>query len=102
MRKGELMAKEISGSTLELLLDDEPIVCPCLEVVLLRDMPLGEAELDFYRKAREALGPLLTRYFTKGKKKGSTLADADGVISTWVRRPRVFKRYHILFEGPGP
>ena len=80
------------------------IVVPCLEFVLFLDRTDDAGILDFYQRARAALGSSITHYLAESMK-GYKRLDARGesMVPTWFTRPREGKlAYYMTMADNDP
>ncbi|MDY6993599.1 MAG: DUF3396 domain-containing protein, partial [Pseudomonadota bacterium] len=91
----------INWSEFILKIEDTTAITPSLTFVLFLDHTEGHLILDFYQRARTALGNLLTHY-SKGNGKRSRLnARAETMVPTWCKtlKPWPSMNYYIEFCG---
>ena len=77
--------------------DTVSIVVPCLEFVLFSDTTDDAGILDFYNRAREALGSPITHYQAESMNGFKRLnARGESMVPTWFTKPREGKpNYYI-------
>jgi hypothetical protein len=94
---------DLDPATLGLEEDGRTLLCPCLEVVIFGDAPIGPAAGDFFDRTLKAFGDIPARYLTDGMKRAASFDEAARkAVLTWLDRPRIGKRYYAQVEGPGP
>jgi len=92
----------INWEEFRLEIDGFHAIEPCFEFVLYLETSRDDGLLEFYERARAALGPLITHYQTDGMRRPRKLDErADTIVPTWVKRPRPGKIYWIDFSGCG-
>jgi hypothetical protein len=92
------MSQQIDWSEFTLQMDNATVIVPCLVLVLYMDHTDGHIILDFYQRAREALGTLITHY-NKGNKRVKLTSRSETIVPTWCKtlRPWPDKNYDIYF-----
>jgi len=91
----------VDSSQFTVSVEGVPVVVPCVEVVVFLGTTVDEAILDFYDRARTALGDALTHYQAESMKTfGAVNARANAMVPTWFTKPRAGKiDYHMLLAG---
>lgn len=92
------MAQDIDWEELRFEIDGLTAIAPCFAIEC--HTWLQDGVLDFYRRARAALGPLITHYETEGTRGARPLdARAETIVPTWLERLKFLKDYWICFKG---
>lgn len=84
---------------LALVINDDLVITPCLQLVLYTDGPLGDAELDFYQRAMDAIGANITHYDGVSARPVRMNKRGHSLVPTWLSNPRNWKVYQIAFSG---
>jgi hypothetical protein len=73
------------------------LVVPCIEFVLFLDTTNDDWILDFYQRARAALGDRLTHYQAESMKGFKRLSErAEAMVPTWFTKPRQTKDVYTM------
>lgn len=90
----------IDWSECHVVVDGTTVLAPCFSFTLIMEGADSEGILDFYTRARGALGDGLTHYKAESMKRAAKLTPrAEGMVAAWTKNPREDKFYSLRMTG---
>lgn len=81
-------------------IDGVALIEPCISLTFYLDRTRDESLFDFYERSCQALGSNLTHVLADGADRSTVITKRSlTLVPTWIRKPRAFKKYFILFSG---